>query len=250
MRVLRFASNDAHREWERKKEKEREKEPVFSRPLFVSPLASSSFRRVSRKRCQKQFQESRCRSFNPPLHRTRCCSSPIFPFSQCAPNKSAKPLRMPRVVTILRYVTTLSFMAYLTGMRVTGRKRAHLTLAPRTDGRVAPSRNPNTWWWYLTWAVSSSRKGTLESTSSMGREERDGIDREAGWSISRFMGGSRSATCKGNDTMIRCADSRDNRKRMQSDFSRQSRVHVERKNALMKDKRLEVYRASKYKFTT
>ncbi|KYQ60627.1 hypothetical protein ALC60_00252 [Trachymyrmex zeteki] len=42
---------------------------------------------------------------------------------------------MPRVVTTLRYVTTLGFMAYLTGMRVTdssawisSTKRAHLTL--------------------------------------------------------------------------------------------------------------------------
>jgi len=57
----------------------------------------------------------------------------------------------------------------------------------------------------------------------MGREERDGIDRGAGWSILRFMGGSRSATFEGNGAKTRCVDARDSRKRMQFDFSRVSR---------------------------
>jgi len=87
------------------------------------------------------------------------------PLSRYALNKSAKPPRMPRVVTTLRYVTTLGFMAYLTGMRVTGSsawisstKRAHLTHSHPSNGRAAPSRNPHTWQRYLTWAVSSSRR--------------------------------------------------------------------------------------------
>lgn len=61
----------------------------------------------------------------------------------------------------------------------------------------------------------------------MGRGERDGIDYGAGWSISRFMSDSRSATFKGNGAKTRCADSRDGQKRMESDFSKEiSRVYI------------------------
>lgn len=60
----------------------------------------------------------------------------------------------------------------------------------------------------------------------MGRGERDGIDHGAGWSISRFMSGSRSATFEGNGAKTRYAvRSQDGRKRMQSDFSNGSCVY-------------------------
>lgn len=164
------------------------------------------------------------------------------PLSRYAPNKSAKPPRMPRVVTTLRYVTTLGFMAYLTGMRVTdssawisSTKRAHLTLVPRTD---APHRRGIRILDSDTWHERClPLEETLESTCSMGREERDGIDRGAGWSILRFMGGSRSGTFEGNGTKTRCVDTRDSRKRMQFDFSR-----VSRKTKVYFEERLKTWR--------
>lgn len=142
-RISRFASNDAYRE---------RRGPVFSPPFFRLSTRVLIFpaRPVED---VKDSSRNRCRSFNPPRIGPdvvlRAASS--SPFSRCAPNKSAESPQMPRVVTTLRYVTTLGSMAYLTGMRVTGssawlspRKRAHLTLVPRMNGRAAPSRNLHT----------------------------------------------------------------------------------------------------------
>lgn len=126
---------------------QREKEGRSPRPS-LNPRAHLSG--ASHGRCQRQFQES-LPIFQPSSSRIGpdvvLCAASSFPFSRCAPNKSAESSRIPRVVTTLRYVTTLGSMAYLTGMRITGnsvwispRKRAHLTLAPQTDERAAPRR--------------------------------------------------------------------------------------------------------------
>lgn len=53
---------------------------------------------------------------------------------------------MPRVVTTSRYVTTLRFMAYLTGTQVTSsaldiaRKRTHLTLVSNGQTHIRGTR--------------------------------------------------------------------------------------------------------------
>lgn len=55
---------------------------------------------------------------------------------------------MPRVVTTSRYVTTLRFMAYLTGTQVTSSARGYRQKkAASSDARPrnAPLRNPRTW---------------------------------------------------------------------------------------------------------
>ncbi|EGI68091.1 hypothetical protein G5I_03185 [Acromyrmex echinatior] len=91
---------------------------------------------------------------------------------------------MPRVVTTLRYVTTLGFMAYLTGMRVTGSsawisstKRAyltHLSSLERTRRTVAESA-------YLTAILDMS--GVFLSKRLSNLRVRWDVKNVTGWTV-------------------------------------------------------------------
>lgn len=134
LRVSRFGSNDTCRKREREKEREgrREEGNLFlsffrlSTRIFIFPAYLAW-------KTSKQFQESLpiSQPLGPDVILLPVSSSP---FSRCASNKSAESPRMPRVVTTLRYVTTLGFMAYLTGMRVTG---SSVRILPVEKGRIS-----------------------------------------------------------------------------------------------------------------
>lgn len=110
---------------------------------------------------------------------------------------------MPRVVTTTRYVTTLRFMAYLTGTQVTSsevdiaRKRTHPECMSE-ERAVTESAylTANTW---HERCLPLERR-TLESTRSMRRGGCDGLGEPGG--PSRDLWVARSAMFEGNSARI------------------------------------------------
>lgn len=126
---------------------------------------------------------------------------------------------MSRVVTTTRYVTTLRFMAYLTGTQVTSsevdiaRKRASSQMHVRGTRRYGICILDGG---YLTWAVSSSRKGGHSNL-------------RVRWNVEDVMGSENRVVHLEIYGQLVLLYSKEivrglGRRRMQSDFSRTRRV--------------------------